>query len=515
MNTIKIRTLSLGVVLAVGLAGCGDDSSGVCTPNETRSCSCPGTQQGTQQCNASGTAWGQCGCAEVDSGTPDVGVDSGRQDAGVDQAIPTPDTTPTPDTAPTPDTTPTPDAATPDIVLFDDGPLADTTPTPDSTPLVDAPATPDTGTTPDTGGVTPDAGTSNVPLHGLCATPTACATGLVCLLPDVGLPPVCYQDCTTNPNVCAANTDGRTTCQTGGSTSICVEVVATNGACDITKSKICGPTDECKNGVCTPLATGALFAACAGSTGTVCGTGQTCTQVSAALTNGTCFENCNPATPTCTTATFAGTCVALSTPGAGVCVPDGTGAQDSVCGQEEGAAFDRAKSCGGNLLCLVFDSNTTKGVCLPEVASCTAPNACAAGRVCLDLTGGTGACAQDCTTSPTVCTSAGKNCVQISATESVCGPAGSKVFGEVCSNTVLCAPDLTCLRTSSTATEGLCTQDCSTTVTCPTTPAGAACTTISGLGDICLFPCGQPGQTCPSNTTCQNLGTLGSFCFPQ
>jgi hypothetical protein len=503
MRRSKLHTLAFCVVLSAGLAGCSDDSSGVCAPNQTRSCSCPAGQQGTEQCNAAGTAWGQCGCGNADSGTPDIGVDSGRQDAGVDQAPPTPDTT-TWDTTTTPDTAP----PAPDIVLFDDGSTSDTTPSPDSTQLVDG-MTP----VPDTGPMA-DAGTSNVPLHGLCATPTACAAGLACRF-FTGQPTICYQDCSTSPNVCAANTDGRTTCQAfGATTSLCVEIVPTSGVCDTAKSKICGPTDECNNGVCTPLPTGALFAACGPGTSTVCGTGQTCTLTSGALTNGNCFDNCNPATPTCTTATFAGQCVALSTPGAGVCVPNGTGAQDSVCGQEEGAAFDRAKECSstGNLLCLVFDSNTTKGVCVPEVTSCTTPNACATGRTCLDLTGGSGACAESCTASAAVCTAAGKNCVQISATDSVCGPAGSKVFGDICSNTVLCAPDLTCLRATATSTQGFCTQDCGPTATCPTTPAGSACTPLSATDSLCIWPCGQPGQQCPTNLTCQSAGT-SSFCL--
>ncbi|PIE65980.1 MAG: hypothetical protein CSA24_01330 [Deltaproteobacteria bacterium] len=354
-----------------------------------------------------------------------------------------------------------------------------------------------------------------MPLHGLCAN-AMCAAGLFCgAFPNQ--PQVCYQDCSSSPNICASNTDGRTTClPVTATTSICIEVVATNGACDESKSKLCGPNDECKNGVCTPLPTAALFAPCGGNAGYVCSTGQTCTNTSSVIPHGYCFENCNPATPTCTTGTFAGECVALSTPGTGVCVPNGSGGQDSICGQEEGAPYDRAKECDttGNLICLAFTSNTTKGICLPEVASCNTPNACATGRVCLDLNNGSGACAEDCTNNASVCTSAGKNCSPISATASACSPAGAKAFGDICSNTVLCAPTLSCLHASATNPKGLCTQDCSTTMVCPTTPAGAACTTITGVGDICLFPCGQPGQTCPASTSCQTIGTLGSFCFP-
>ena len=360
---------------------------------------------------------------------------------------------------------------------------------------------------------TVDTGGVGVPLHGNCSSAN-CATGLICVSFDSAQPPVCLQDCTNSASVCASNSDGRTTCfAINSTTSTCVQTIATNGNCNPQMSKICGTTgDGCTNGICQPLPRANRFEPCAGNTGKVCDPStQVCVNVSDGLTHGYCFDTCNSGTTACTTNGVAGSCVALTTSG-GACVPNGTSAQDTVCGQDEGQNWSASKQCGASLTCLTFNAGDVKGLCLPSVTSCTGAN-CGTGRTCVPLTSGAGVCAQDCTASAAVCTNAGKNCSALSATLSVCSPAGTRTFSQTCSASTLCAPNLTCLSETAQSPTGYCTPPCDTSTPCPTTPAGASCLQISATSNLCVFDCTSSPSICPSGLTCKTIGAT-NLCLP-
>ncbi|MCK5796853.1 MAG: hypothetical protein KAI47_06715, partial [Deltaproteobacteria bacterium] len=217
-------------------------------------------------------------------------------------------------------------------------------------------------------------------------------------------------------------------------------------------------------------------------------------------------------TPACTTATLPGHCDGLSSGTNGVCTPNGTQQADSICGQDEGKAYDAGKMCGTGMTCLTFTQDAVKGLCLTLVPSCTPTTACTTGYTCLELTGGQGACAEDCSTAATVCTSNGKNCSQVTSTQTVCTPAGSKTFSQVCNSSDLCAPGLTCLSAQD-APSGFCTPVCGgSNPACPTTPAGATCQAVTSTNSFCMFSCTQPNPTCPTGLTCQAMAS-GSLCL--
>lgn len=60
------------------LAGCGGEDgscdttaamaqAAICEAGKTESCPCPGGTMGAQSCNADGSKWGECACADPDS----------------------------------------------------------------------------------------------------------------------------------------------------------------------------------------------------------------------------------------------------------------------------------------------------------------------------------------------------------------------------------------------------------------------------------------------------------------
>lgn len=64
MRLFRLFPLFATLGLAIALVGCSDEDS-LCSPSAIRSCVCQSGGQGSQRCNISGTAWGECtGCPE-------------------------------------------------------------------------------------------------------------------------------------------------------------------------------------------------------------------------------------------------------------------------------------------------------------------------------------------------------------------------------------------------------------------------------------------------------------------
>ncbi len=72
--------------LALWLGGCPPKvpSSHVCTPGDTRPCTCAGGDDGGQACNGSGTAWGTCNCGGGDGDADSDGDADADTDADAD-----------------------------------------------------------------------------------------------------------------------------------------------------------------------------------------------------------------------------------------------------------------------------------------------------------------------------------------------------------------------------------------------------------------------------------------------
>jgi hypothetical protein len=235
-----------------------------------------------------------------------------------------------------------------------------------------------------------------------------------------------------------------------------------------------------------------------------------CVLVSDGVAHGYCLWHCNPAAPDCP---GDAECIDLGG-GDGACLPAGTADVDSPCGQApDAAALDASAYCEAGLLCVIFSSGAFQGVCLPIVPACTA-GACAAGRLCLGLSGGKGACAFDC--KATACP-AGTECVSIASGDKICGPEptyGPVAFGGLCSTPASelgCQEGLTCLVAQAEA-QGFCSPDCTASGTCPPYVNGAGksipatCMEVSSTQKFCLFPCGGIGQTCPDGLSCSGSG---------
>jgi hypothetical protein len=142
------------------------------------------------------------------------------------------------------------------------------------------------------------------------------------------------------------------------------------------------------------------------------------------------------------------------------------------------------------------------------VVTCTSPTGCGAGEICASL-GAANACLPDCRVYADLC-GAGTACSQ-----GICAALGNQTFGQACNgaDAGACVAGLSCLKFSSTAAQGFCSQACSGSSPCPNTPAGAACdVTVTGAGTYCDFPCAGPDAGCPAGLSCQPTGGTGSAC---
>jgi hypothetical protein len=261
----------------------------------------------------------------------------------------------------------------------------------------------------------------------------------------------CFQDCTTNRNLCATNVDGRTACTDfvadaqGQIFAVCLRESLSNGSCDITRGhvckgnqdpplycsqtlspnlcreavvqttvgaacngvnettepiRICDPKKQtdgtflvCRNGACVKEQPALRHGACAGPF-PPCDTSDVCLQIDSTVP-AYCFERCP--TPGLACANGKGTCTALQD-GGGACIY-GDAQEDQTCGviAFQPNRYDLTKACGNNLTCITFEQDSLVGVCLREVTNCNASGICGAGRVCLPLQSGSGVCGKTCT----------------------------------------------------------------------------------------------------------------------
>ncbi|MCB9637942.1 MAG: hypothetical protein H6727_03445 [Myxococcales bacterium] len=514
-------TAMFGLVMASGFyTGCGGDEC---------------------QTNADCTKLGADYSCKLTSGAKKCTKNT-TADGGTESTTPDGTTTPDGETT-TPDgetTTPDGETTTPD---------GEVTPEPTTEPT----------TEPGTGGSVGDICTQGGTASGTCQA------GLICL----GISETesrCFQDCTANNAVCAANTDGRTDCSDANETyKICVNNNATegqkcgfnnesqanckndpaavnpelycsattqkcakyelktnegdpcNGAndnsdpfkiCDRTKDLICGDQNTCVK------ATVADTLKKCGVNSTICKQGDICLRFSDQVQHGYCMSNCNPSAPNCA---GGARCAAL-TNGGGACVPAGNLGIGKICGgasDPNAETYDTSTSCLSGMSCVTLSSTATEGVCMGSATSCQAAGACGSGEVCLPLQNGAGACAKPCTTD-TECTANDpkSSCLDIGTSSKVCGPeapSGPVGLGGICSTdgtkvtTEGCQKGLSCFAASSTSTQGLCTKECVDDTGCTGATSGTMnCVEIDATQGtkICVYPCSQPGQTCPASTTC-------------
>lgn len=257
------------------------------------------------------------------------------------------------------------------------------------------------------------------------------------------------------------------------------------------------------------------------------------------------------------------TCWGILQGGQGICY-DVTCTQDSDCGQKN-------YSCIANPI-----QGASGKICWPNAPAgpkaygelCTDPivtKGCKAGSLCLKTNDDNGFCTQDCTSSscPTAkdasgktvtakcetfgqpgqtfkrcvfpCGGTGQTCPKgLTYCQEVTNAGGTKVKfcapplpvgpndqGALCdlpTATKGCKKDLFCLRATGT-NKGYCSRDCTSDNKCATfkdsqgTNFALTCTggLISNI-KVCVVTCGQPGQSCPTGTTCTPIGT-NSICL--
>jgi hypothetical protein len=69
-STVTVDTESTGGdVGSTGATESGDEGSTLCVPGQQIACPCPGGSEGAQACNAAGTGYEPCVCANADSGS--------------------------------------------------------------------------------------------------------------------------------------------------------------------------------------------------------------------------------------------------------------------------------------------------------------------------------------------------------------------------------------------------------------------------------------------------------------
>lgn len=276
---------------------------------------------------------------------------------------------------------------------------------------------------------------------------------------------------------------------------------------------------ECKNvnsqDVCVRKGAPSAGDVCTG----VCATGAICVR-----DGGTdqapiahCYVSCTPpSTAGCPT---DNRCVELDG-GGGICWPAGTQQAGELCGTAQ------TGDCATGLVCLGDDpNNNTIAHCYRECDE-TRPSSCGTGFLCYDIGSNTGVCLQaagpnqaceppaadytcesgwECTPPPDggdtyVCNRActinqptscgeGETCItyvnaQNEPVAAACYPEGNKLEGEICVTGYDCAPNLVCVRVSSTRTE-------------------------------CLVQCVPSSPNCPhSGQTCEALQSGEGICFP-
>ncbi|MCK6512960.1 hypothetical protein L6R29_23770 [Myxococcota bacterium] len=347
-----------------------------------------------------------------------------------------------------------------------------------------------------------------IPIQG---SPTGtCQAGLICL----GITQTearCFQDCTDNQAVCAANTDGRTNCEVvtqDGSVSVCLNNNATEGqACGFgNKSQA-----RCKEDTTTPNVD--LY--CSTTT-------QKCTKPDIKKNVGDpCNRENDNSEPLKLCDRGAAKPLACD-PNTGTCI------EQTIVGTLEKCGG--VKGCGNDDVCVGFDDGNggTVSYCLKK---CTPgpTSTCPGSAECLTLNSGGGACRwagslqqnaacqQLDTTKDKIDTAGlcagGLQCIGLNGTKAICiqiWEGTCTTPGKTCGTGTKCVG----LQSSTGTTFGGCFSDCAGGKACP---IGLECST--DLGDACLaeIPIGPIGlgDICSKATTkattegCQK----GLFCL--
>lgn len=186
--------------------------------------------------------------------------------------------------------------------------------------------------------------------------------------------------------------------------------------------------------------------------------------------------------------------------------------------------------CEKDHLCISFAQDGSRNRCHK---TCAADADCPTAKTtCLELLSNGGKiCMNDTCTADADCPWSNYTCGTLQSGGKLCLPSevpGPVPFGGLCKTPTKqfgCNTDannggdasLFCLRVTDAngnpAAQGYCSSDCTQSGTCPSysnsagTAIPATCVQLNQAGAKgCVFPCGQPGQTCPDGLTCQNIG---------
>jgi hypothetical protein len=244
-----------------------------------------------------------------------------------------------------------------------------------------------------------------------------------------------------------------------------------------------GSRSDCDNGLTCRQVDGTGFTYCSKApctTNADCGKNGTLQNVCLNLGDGTkqCLRVCDPGNPgSCGREGWVCSPQVISSRSYNLCTPD--------CRLDPtGSACPYGTSCG-----------STTGVC--EKKSCAGSNKCGAGEVCV-TEGGTKVCVTDCRITQEcpadrICKDTTGGCEVPKA--GVYEPCGT-TFGE-------CDTGLVCVVSSSTSSDGVCMQKCTTNGNCTLTPAGkfAKCVDLDSGAGACIIDCSS--TSCPNGTTCK------------
>jgi hypothetical protein len=250
-----------------------------------------------------------------------------------------------------------------------------------------------------------------------------CDDGLACLGVS-RLSSMCHKLCKSNSD-CSA---GQSCLQhpnigPGDPADVCVIAVDVGQSCDLTKQVMCKqPTDvtyKCKTpdenidaGVCVKVDIGD---ACVNDAD--CGK-MICIRVTEK--DRYCLVGCDPKAPKCPD---NGGCQMWGQDGPTACIPTGPRQEDDPCTALQGGSekLNTSALCTGGLACVRFSDQSAEGICMQQVAQCTATACTSPGHICLATQTG-GFCGLDCSQNPNVCKPNTK-CLELAQLKAkVCGP---------------------------------------------------------------------------------------------
>ena len=335
------------------------------------------------------------------------------------------------------------------------------------------------------------------PLHSPCKyyehAPASerCQPGLLCLRVN-STKAFCFQDCSQNESVCAANTDGRDTCHQVGwskqnqAISICAKLSKKDELCDAQQSSYCTRNKNahlvCKKGRCV--------------SGTLCD-----------YTGCACDDAQDP--PVECDVSKKLVCNA-----SGRCV-EGIRAYE---GDECTTTLSPRPYCPAEHLCVGFGQSVKVSVCMKRCQINNPLTSCShrSNFICRELANGIGGCYQrNCKTQDDcqhqdpahICAGASESelfCLPVS-------PTGTREFGELCNNAdpnKRCKAPLFCI-TGPGKTNGFCTLQCESDTRCQGYIPSAKCSLINNTTKVqfCGWTCSD-GASGPATLSCQ-----GTVCF--